>query len=80
MYDDDASNITVSGTVPVYSHETEEYVKISTAPVCVDYHVATDSAMKDVVSSGTAYTSSDIDYTLKVSGILANSLYGTDKM
>jgi len=34
--------------------------------VCVDYHVATDSAMKHVVSSGTAYTSSDIDYTLKV--------------
>ena len=41
-------------------------MKVSTAPVCVDYSVATDSTMEDVVSSGVAYTSSDIDYTLKV--------------
>lgn len=49
-----------------YSHETEEYVKASKAPVCVDYKVATDAAMKNCVDSGTAYTSSDIDYTIKV--------------
>lgn len=64
--DDDRSNITVSGNVPLYSHETEEYVKASKAPVCVDYKVSTDAALKNCVDSGTAYTSSDIDYTVKV--------------
>jgi alkaline phosphatase D len=64
--DDDRSNITVSGNVPLYSHETEEYVKASKAPVCVGYKVATDAAMTNCVDSGTAYTSSDIDYTVKV--------------
>jgi len=64
--DDDKSNITVSGYVPLYSHETEEYVKASKAPVCVNYKVATDAAMKHCVDQGTAYTSSDIDFTVKV--------------
>jgi alkaline phosphatase D len=54
-------------------------VKISTAPVCVDYHVATDSAMKNVVSSRTAYTSSDIDYTLKLCEGSVSNLYQADK-
>jgi len=40
--DDDKNNITVSGFVPLYSHETAEYVKASKAPVCVDYKVASD--------------------------------------
>jgi alkaline phosphatase D len=64
--DDDASNVTVSGYVPLYSHETAEYVKASKAPVCVDYKVATDKSFKHCVDAGTAYTSSDIDYTIKV--------------
>jgi alkaline phosphatase D len=58
--------VTVSGTAPLYNHLTEEYVKVSVAPVCVNYKVATDQALTKVVSSGTAYTSSDIDYTVKV--------------
>lgn len=70
QYDDDNSNITVSGTVPLYNHDTEEYVAVSVAPVCVDWKVAKDSGMKSVVSSGQAYTSSDIDYTVKVKGFL----------
>jgi alkaline phosphatase D len=64
--DDDASNITISGYVPLYSHETAEYVKASKAPVCVDYKIATDAAFKHCVDAGTVYTSSDIDYTVKV--------------
>jgi alkaline phosphatase D len=52
--DDDKSNITVSGYVPLYSHETEEYVVASKAPVCVNYKVATDAAMKNCVDQGTA--------------------------
>lgn len=65
-YDNDKSNITVSGTVPLFNHDTQEYVRVSTAPVCVNYNVATDREMKNIVNSGQAYTSSDIDYTIKV--------------
>lgn len=64
--DDDKSNVTVSGSVPLYNHETQQYVSVSKAPVCVDYKVAEDKALENVVDSGTAYTSSDVDYTVKV--------------
>jgi alkaline phosphatase D len=64
--DDDASNVTVSGYVPLYSHETAEYVKASKAPVCVEYKVAIDRGFKTCIDSGRVYTSSDIDYTIKV--------------
>ncbi|KAJ9635532.1 hypothetical protein H2199_008535 [Coniosporium tulheliwenetii] len=67
--DNDRSNVTVSGYVPLYNHDTEQYVKASTAPVCVEYSVATDEALSNVVDSGTAYTSSDIDYTVKVEAV-----------
>ncbi|KAF2138545.1 uncharacterized protein K452DRAFT_321110 [Aplosporella prunicola CBS 121167] len=65
-YDNDKSNATVSGTVPLFNHDTQEYIQMSTAPVCVNYNVATDETMEDVVTSGTAYTTSDIDYTIKI--------------
>lgn len=61
--------VTVSGTVPLFNHEMEAYALVSTAPVCVNYRVATDANLVNVVTSGTVYTSSDIDYTVKV-GIL----------
>lgn len=52
--------------MPLYNHDTDVYVKASKAPVCVGYKVATDSAMKNSVDEGTIYTSSDIDFTVKV--------------
>ncbi|OCK85047.1 phosphodiesterase/alkaline phosphatase D precursor [Lepidopterella palustris CBS 459.81] len=64
--DNDKSNVTVSGYVPLYNHDTDEYVAVSKSPVCVQYKVATDKALNQVVDSGTVYTSSDIDYTIKV--------------
>lgn len=64
--DNDASNVTVSGHVPLYNHDTEEYVSVSKAPVCVQYKVASDKGCNQVVDHGTVYTSSDIDYTVKV--------------
>ncbi|KAI0192378.1 PhoD-like phosphatase [Xylaria flabelliformis] len=64
--DNDASNVTVSGYVPLYDHSTEQYVVSSNAPVCVDWKIGTSKSLKHVVDSGTAYTSSDIDYTIKV--------------
>ena len=50
--------------VPIYKES--EASPPSTAPVCVSYKVASDDAFAKVVDSGLAYTSSDVDYTLKV--------------
>lgn len=64
-------NSTVSGTaalynpVPIYN-DTDEHRPPSNAPVCVNWAVATDKAMAQVVTNGTVYTSSDVDYTIKV--------------
>ena len=62
----DTSNVTVEGTVPFYNHDTESYIKTSSNPICLDWKVATDIALSGVVTSGQAYTTSDIDYTTKV--------------
>lgn len=72
MQDDVNDNATVSGYVPLYNpvpiYNGTDTGPVSKAPVCVSYKVATDSALAHVVNSGTAYTSSDVDYTLKVHG------------
>ncbi|KAK1074574.1 hypothetical protein LTR33_009727 [Friedmanniomyces endolithicus] len=65
MMDDVNSNSTDSGYVPVYYHGPN-VTAVSTAPVCVNFKVARTSDFAVVESSGTAYTSSDIDYTVKV--------------
>jgi len=65
--DNDHSNVTVSGTAGLYNHETDSYVKTSKAPVCVDWKISESKDLRSVASSGTAYTSSDIDFTVKVS-------------
>lgn len=57
-------NSTVSGYVPLYYHGPAQTV--STAPVCVNFKVARTPDFAVVESSGTAYTSSDVDYTVKV--------------
>lgn len=62
----DKSNITVEGNVPFYSHETERYIKDSSNPICLEWKIATDPALTAVVNSGQAFTTSDIDYTVKV--------------
>lgn len=71
----DQSNITVRGTVPLYSHDTEQYIAADANPVCVDWKVWEQSAdgtgqngsyAGPGVSSGTAFTTSDIDFTVKV--------------
>lgn len=64
--DNDRSNVTVSGPAPLYGHETEPYVKASKSPVCVDYKVGIDKELTTVADSGTACTSSDVDFTVKV--------------
>jgi len=59
------SNATVSGYVPLYNHGPVQ--NVTTAPICVQYKVAKTADFREVESSGTAYTSSDVDYTVKVS-------------
>lgn len=71
MFDDVNDNTTVSGYVPLFNpvpiyNGTDENRPVSKAPVCLQYKVATDKELQNVVDSGTAYTSSDVDYTLKV--------------
>ncbi|KAK5069213.1 hypothetical protein LTR64_008633 [Lithohypha guttulata] len=58
--------LTVTGLVPLFNHDTSEYVAVSTAPVCVNWQISTSPAMSSPVNQGTVYTSSDIDYTIKV--------------
>ncbi|CAN8103461.1 unnamed protein product [Discula destructiva] len=71
----DQSNVTVTGTVPLYSHETDEYIAADANPVCVEWKVwvggngtvpGNGSYAGPGVASGTAYTTSDIDFTVKV--------------
>ncbi|KAH8204536.1 hypothetical protein TruAng_001310 [Truncatella angustata] len=64
--DNDKSNVTVSGTVGLYNHDTDSYVSKSSSPVCVDWKISTTDSFTTLANSGTAYTSSDIDYTVKV--------------
>ncbi|RDW72710.1 alkaline phosphatase D family protein [Aspergillus mulundensis] len=62
-----ASETTVSGAVPLYDHENEKYAKASAHPICVTYRVLdSPSANASVVDEGEVYTSSDVDYTVKV--------------
>ncbi|KAI5863560.1 PhoD-like phosphatase-domain-containing protein [Durotheca rogersii] len=60
------SNVTVSGYVPLYDHSTEPYVAKSDSPVCVDWKISTSKTFEKLADFGTVYTSSDIDFTIKV--------------
>ena len=63
----DRSNVTVEGDVELYSHETERWIEASTRPICVDWTVHEDAELSgEAIASGRGYTTSDIDYTLKV--------------
>lgn len=66
MMANDDSNVTVEGTVPLYNHDTDQYIQAASQRACVNYAVGTDEKLSKVVSKGTAYTSSDIDFTVKV--------------
>ncbi|KAL1960530.1 hypothetical protein VTO42DRAFT_7109 [Malbranchea cinnamomea] len=62
----DDSDVTVTGDVPLYNHETQPYIDASPHPICVEYRVFKDEKRKRVVHRGKAYTTSDIDFTVKV--------------
>ncbi|KAL6356005.1 hypothetical protein LRP88_09590 [Fusarium phalaenopsidis] len=59
----------VDGTAGYYSHETEKYIKADPHPICLDWDVYDSDPSEGEakrVTSGRAYTTSDIDYTVKV--------------
>ncbi|KAI5778308.1 phosphodiesterase/alkaline phosphatase D precursor [Geopyxis carbonaria] len=68
--DNSDSNVTVSGlggAAPIYDHDNEKYVSVSTSPVCVDWKVRDTAGHKGKkVAGGRVWTSSDVDYTVKV--------------
>ena len=68
--DNSQSNLTVTGYAPLYDHDNEKYVQVSKAPVCVEYKVALDKNLTSTVDSGKVYTSSDVDFTVKVCYVL----------
>lgn len=74
--DNDRSNVTVSGTAALYNHDTQQYVEASQNPICVEWTISEQEDLQNATSSGKAYTSSDIDYTIKVeaSGIYVSHL------
>jgi len=66
---DESENV-VDGTAGHYSHETEKYIKADPHPICVEWEVyesKSASGNGKTAASGRAYTTSDIDYTVKVS-------------
>ncbi|KAI1865129.1 hypothetical protein JX265_008176 [Neoarthrinium moseri] len=64
----DQSNVTVEGTAQLFNHDTGQYVVADPNPICVEWKVfqAGYSTESKAVSTGQAYTTSDIDYTVKV--------------
>lgn len=64
--DNDKSNVTVSGTAGYFTHENEPFVKQSKYPICVEWKISEGEGFNNVADSGTVYTSSDVDYTVKV--------------
>ncbi|KAH6851054.1 PhoD-like phosphatase-domain-containing protein [Chaetomium sp. MPI-CAGE-AT-0009] len=58
-----ASDIVPGGVVPIY--DGSEGAPPSTKAACVEFKIATDLALANVVDQGRAFTSSDVDYTVK---------------
>ncbi|KAK0741792.1 PhoD-like phosphatase-domain-containing protein [Apiosordaria backusii] len=57
-----ASDIVPEGVVPIYG---DEGAPPSSRAACVEYRIGTDEALTQVVDSGRAYTSSEVDWTVK---------------
>lgn len=65
----DKSTVVVDGVAGLYNHETEKYIKADPNPICVEWNVYESMPVDgrgEMVTNGIAYTTSDIDYTVKV--------------
>lgn len=59
-----ASEVVPGGVVPIYDDAEAEAP--STKAACVEFKIATDELLSNVIDQGLAYTTSDVDYTVKV--------------
>lgn len=59
-----ASDLVPDGVVPIY--DESEGAQPSSKAACVEFKIATDLPLRNVVDQGRAYTTSDVDYTVKV--------------
>lgn len=59
-----ASDLVPEGVVPIYEEGTEG-AQPSSKAACVEFKIATDLPLSNVVDQGRAYTTSDVDYTVK---------------
>ncbi|KAK5073211.1 hypothetical protein LTR64_000378 [Lithohypha guttulata] len=78
QYEADRSNVTVEGNVPLFNHDTERYIQMSSSPICVNWKVTTSPNMAGAsAAGGQVYTTSDIDYTIKIEakGLKAYTTY-----
>jgi hypothetical protein len=68
IYSDEGGSDNAQGKgpekIPVSVPEDQE--RMSNAPVCLNYMVSEDESFTHVASEGTVFTSSDVDYTVKV--------------
>ncbi|KAF4589179.1 hypothetical protein GQ602_003068 [Ophiocordyceps camponoti-floridani] len=67
----DDSEAPVLGTEGLYSHETDAFIRRDPNPICVTWKVYQSADTREanvsiVVAKGMAWTTSDIDYTVKV--------------
>lgn len=60
------SEVTVTGPVGLYDHDNEAYVSRSAHPVCVEWKVFQEENSTTAVDRGEVWTSSDVDWTVKV--------------
>ncbi|KAG7285353.1 hypothetical protein NEMBOFW57_009976 [Staphylotrichum longicolle] len=58
-----ASDLVPEGVVPIYGDA--QAAQPSSKAACVEFKIATDLPLTNVVDQGRAYTSSDVDYTVK---------------
>ncbi|KAK7210088.1 hypothetical protein V2G26_017266 [Clonostachys chloroleuca] len=58
-----ASDTVPEGVVPIYDHPEADQPSEKSA--CVEFRIASDEKLTDIVDKGTAYTTSDVDYTIK---------------
>lgn len=72
--DSEDSTAPVNGTETMYSHGTEKFIEADANPVCVGWKVFQHGKPDVVASQGTAYTTADIDYTVKVIWNLGKAL------
>lgn len=60
------SEVTVTGPVGLYDHDNEAYVSRSAHPVCVEWRIFQEKDSTEAVDQGEVWTSSDVDWTVKV--------------